>query len=113
MNNKRLGTEFEREVVEMLKANGFWVHFLVANHGGQPFDIIAVRDNHAIAIECKTLEDNKRYFPLSRLEENQRMGFEAWFRAENESAFVAVKHKGEIHLIPYRQLVEEGKVLCE
>lgn len=112
-NNKKLGTEFENEIVQMLHKEGYWVHFLVPHKGGQPFDIIAVKDNIAMAIECKTLEDSRRYFHISRLEDNQIMGFEAWLKAGNKMAYVAVKHRGVIHLIPYQQLKEERKVLCE
>lgn len=114
MNNKRLGTQFEKEVVQILKNNGYWVHFIAPNAvGAQPFDIIAVKDDMPIAIECKTLMDKKNVFTIDRLEENQKMALDLWYRCGNTKALIAVKHKGEIIFIDYQKLKSEGKVLCE
>ena len=114
MNNKKLGTDFEREVVQIFKHNGYWTHFLSPDvRGAQPFDIIAVKDDEAIAVECKTLTDSKRYFTIDRLEENQIMAFEFWRKCGNTKALIAVKHKGQIFFIDYAKLKSEGKVLCE
>ena len=39
MNNKKLGTEFEREAVTLLSQKGYWVHFITPDsRGSQPFD---------------------------------------------------------------------------
>ena len=53
MNNKKHGTDFEKRVVAKLaKAGDVWVHFLSPDErGAQPFDIIAVKDGVACAIE--------------------------------------------------------------
>lgn len=113
-NNKKIGTAFERDVVRIFKNNGYWVHFITPDsRGAQPFDIIAVRDDEAIAVECKTLADSKRYITIDRLEDNQIMAFELWRKCGNTKALVAVKHKGEITFIDYEKLKREGKVLCE
>lgn len=106
MNNKRLGTAFEREFCELMAARGWWVHFIApAANGGQPFDVIAVKAGRAMAIDCKT--SVKRMFSINRLEENQKMAFEKWKACGNEEPLVAVKYKGNIYLIPYSHLKME------
>ena len=103
MNNKKLGTEFEQEVCNLLAQRGYWVHFIVPDaRGAQPFDVIAVKDGHAYAIDCKTCFANS--FNISRLEENQISSFELWLKRGNEMPCVAVKHNDRIYRIPYSDL---------
>lgn len=103
MNNKRLGTEFEREVVTLLSKRGYWVHFITPDSkGSQPFDIIASKDDRPIVADCKT--SSKKWFSISRLEENQIMAFELWFRTGNNYAFVFIKYNEKVYRIPYRML---------
>ena len=103
MNNKRLGTEFEREVVTLLSKRGYWVHFITPDsRGSQPFDIIASKDDRPIVADCKTSE--KKWFSISRLEENQIMAFELWFKKGNRSAFIFIKYKEKIYQIPFRMI---------
>lgn len=111
MNNKKLGTAFEREICEKLAKKGYWVHFITPDsRGAQPFDIIAVKDGFAQAIECKTLSADKRYFPLSRLEENQKLAFKKWLDCGNCEPIIAVKHGDNIVVVKYSELLEKGKV---
>lgn len=112
MNNKELGTKFENEVVEFLSRIGFWVHFISPDkRGAQPFDIIAVRNGHACAIDCKTCKD--KYFRMGRLEVNQIMAFEKWLKCGNSSPLIAVYHNDKIRFIDYVELKEKGKVNIE
>lgn len=109
MNNKLLGTQFEREFCKLLAAKGWWVHFITpAANGGQPFDVIAVKDGSAKAFDCKTSQNH--IFPISRLEDNQIMAFEKWLACGNEEPYVAVKYKDEVYLIEYRRLKKYGKI---
>lgn len=109
MNNKRLGTFFEREVCEILAAEGYWVHFIVPDaRGAQPFDIIAVRDGRAVAIDCKTCATDR--FTISRLEDNQIMAFERWIACGNEMPLVMIKHDGVMYCIPYDRIKAEKSV---
>ena len=103
MNNKKLGTAFEREVCELLASKGYWVHFIVPdNRGAQPFDIIAVKNGVAIAIDCKTSCTEK--FAFSRLEDNQVSSFEKWLACGNEMPLVYVKYQDNICVISYADL---------
>lgn len=108
MNNKRLGTEFEREVCDQLRKDGYWVHFMSPdNRGAQPFDIVAVRYGVAFAIDCKTSKDH--IFRVDRLEDNQVMAFEKWIACGNNEPVLFVKYKDSIKIVPYSELVDDGK----
>ena len=100
MNNKRLGTAFEREFCELLAARGFWVHFMSPSaSGAQPCDIIACKKNTPFLFDCKTCEDDT--FRFSRLEDNQIFAFRKFSQMGNPFIFIAVKHLRQIYLIPY------------
>ena len=108
MNNKRLGTQFERELVKALADRGWWCHFITPNAAGaQPFDVIAVKDGLAFAIDCKT--SVKNIFPFSRLEENQKMAFEKWIAAGNTDPVIAVKYNDGVYFVSYTGLKRDGK----
>jgi Holliday junction resolvase len=112
LNNKRLGTEFEREFCELMAAKGWWVHFITpAANGGQPFDVIAVKSGTALAIDCKT--SVKRLFSINRLEENQKLAFEKWIRCGNNDPMIAVKYKEHVYLLPYERLKNEEVIDLE
>lgn len=112
MNNKKIGTEFERTMVALLAKCGYWVHFISPDaRGAQPFDIIAVKDGYPVAMDCKTCAD--KYFRIGRLEENQIMAFEKWLACGNDTPYIAVEHNKRIHLIPYTQLKKELKIDLE
>ena len=109
MNNKRLGTAFEREFCELLAARGFWVHFMSPSaSGAQPCDIIACRNNMPYLFDCKTCDDD--VFRLSRLEDNQKLAFDKFYKTGNKNCFIAVKHKEKIYLIAYEALAFFGKL---
>lgn len=109
MNNKRLGAAFEREFCKILAERGFWVHFLSPGPtGGQPFDVIAVKNGIAYAFDCKTSAAER--FPVSRLEENQVLAFEKWLACRNTEPMIAVKHDGRISILFYRELKRLGVI---
>ena len=112
MNNKKLGTAFEREVCEILAAEGYWVHFITPDaRGAQPFDIIAVKNGRAIAIDCKTCVADT--FSMKRLEYNQIFAFEKWLRCGNEMPWVMVKHGGNIYQVLYDRIKDGSSVKLE
>ena len=109
MNNKKLGTRWEKEFCNLLASKGYWVHFITPNIAGQqPFDIIAVKDNEPIAIDCKT--SAKPIFLLSRLEENQLTAFDLWLRCGNRNCLIAIKYEDKFYQVPYKWLKENGRV---
>lgn len=109
MNNKKLGTEFEKAMVGLLAKAGYWVHFISPDaRGAQPFDIIAAKDGFAVAIDCKTCKDH--IFRIGRLEENQIMAFEKWLKCGNATPYLAVEYKDKICMVSYETLKKEGSV---
>ena len=112
MNNKKHGTAFERRVVQKLAETGdVWVHFLSPDEKGmQPFDIITVKNGVACAIECKTLDVKSRYFPISRLEDNQILAFEKWLACGNLDPIICVEYGNDMKAFKYSELKEKGKV---
>lgn len=107
MNNKQLGTAFERELVEELRRKGFWVHFISPNSAGaQPFDVIAVKDGRAIAGDCKT--SVRRTFSIDRLEDNQVLAFQRWLDCGNDSPLIFIKYRDKIKVVSYLDLCMRG-----
>lgn len=109
MNNKKLGTEWEREFCDILKRRGYWVHFISPdNRGAQPFDIVAVKYGLGFAYDCKTCDRN--IFSLHRLEDNQIYAFEKWMSAGNTTPMIAVKHDNKCYLLDYAELKEKQSI---
>ena len=110
LNNKRRGMAFEREFCKFLADRGYWVHFISpAPNGAQPFDVIAVKNGIAYAIDCKTSASDR--FSYSRLEQNQVLAFEKWIKCRNTEPMIAVKYADRIYLVFYRVLKLEGAVI--
>ena len=109
MNNKKLGTKFERKLCDILAKYGAWVHFLSPDaRGAQPFDIIAVSQDDAAAIDCKTNKDH--IFRSSRLEDNQIYAFQKWFDCGNTEAYIAVLYDNNIYMLPVKDVLKEKNI---
>lgn len=109
MNNKIIGTQFERRFVEMLAKRGFWVHFIEPNRqGAQPFDIIAIKDDKPYAFDCKTSVRNK--FSYNRLEVNQVSSFTKLRSVGCEHIYISVLYDDDVYLIRFEELMEKGQV---
>lgn len=112
MNNKKIGTAFEKRVCQMLASDGWWVHFIEPKqNGAQPFDIIAVKAGGAIAIDCKTCAS--KYFGFDRLEDNQVMAFEKWLACGNAMPLVYIEHDGRVFVIRYQYIKEKNRINLE
>ena len=108
MNNKRLGTAFERKFCALLAARGFWVHFMSPSaSGAQPCDIIACKNNTPYLFDCKTCEDDT--FRISRLEDNQIFAFTKFKICGNTKCFIAIEHDNKIYLVRYEYLAQKRK----
>lgn len=99
MNNKQLGNEFEAELCQILYSRGFWVHNLAQNQAGQPADILAIRNKQAYLIDCKVCSG--KGFPLSRVEENQKLAMELWKECGNGQGWFALKMGEQVYMIPH------------
>ena len=112
--NKTMGNHFEEELCELLAGQGFWAHNLAQNQVGQPADVLAVRDNIAVLVDCKVCSNNR--FPLSRIEPNQEAAMTMWEAQGNEHCYFAMKlNDGQIYMIHFdelclRQLYGQGSI---
>ena len=109
LSNKKLGNNFENELVKWLADKGCWAHKLAPNRAGaQPFDIIAARSCWAWAIDCKVCSNGE--FDLTRVEENQKAAMEKWKEDTSFSAYFALKlPSGKVHWLIYGAF----KALCK
>lgn len=108
MNNQKIGKEFEQEWIDHIRSLGMWVHFMQpAPDGSQPFDVIAIDDRYGYpvvsAYDCKTLSGKR--FPLDRVEDNQRLAFEALNRKGVHNTYFVIKTKTAIYLIPSQEAI--------
>lgn len=110
MNNKNVGTKFERQACEYLRQNGWWVHFLSPNQwGAQPFDIIAIRGGKTYALDCKTCK--AKTFLLSRMEDNQFLSFSALTRNSSAECGFLISHDDKIYYIDFsciNKIIKDG-----
>lgn len=102
MSNKHDGTTFERKFADILYRRGFWALNIPDGKNGQPFDIVAVRNNRAYAFDCKSCAGQR--FLFSRIEENQRNAFYAWKTAGNDPAMLALYIPAAIYLLRYSDI---------
>lgn len=125
---KVAGRAFETELTENLLTHSFWAMMLTSTFGGQPFDIIAQKNNVGYAIECKELMSGERFNPR-RIEDNQRFamslwkesgGAESWFMFRLKDGSVYAVHSDEVlawttpeevrrHGIPFAEWLELRK----
>ena len=69
-SNESEGALWEKEVIEHYRSDGWMAIFIPKSpDGGQPCDIIALKDEEAILIECKVCTTDSLY--LGRIEDNQ------------------------------------------
>ncbi|MCI8486111.1 MAG: hypothetical protein HFJ20_03265 [Clostridia bacterium] len=104
MNNKTLGNNFEKEYAKILSNKGYWVTFLTPkqNVGSQPCDLIAIKDDKPILIDCKTC--NTHLFPIKRIEENQKQAFKRYSKCGNTRFILAIKYDNKIYEINIKDI---------
>lgn len=102
MNNGKIGNDFELEVLKIFGEMGFFC-FLIPKRasGSQPADIQASRNNETYMIECKTLNNTTGKFPLTRIEENQRLSMRKWIECGNcqKNFCLFIKWNNGIHCV--------------
>ena len=54
--NRTVGNQFEEELCGLLAEHGWWAHNMAQNQTGQPADVIAVKNNIAVLIDCKDVK---------------------------------------------------------
>lgn len=98
MSNITIGSKFERVFCELLAQNGYWVHRIKQNEGGQqPADVIAVKGKFHALIDCKVVSTTKG-FSFDRVEDNQRTAMTMFEERGGEDGWFAI-------LLPSKQIV--------
>lgn len=104
VSNKMNGQQFETELCEKLAECGWWAHNMAQTAAGQPADVIAVRINTAVLIDCKVCSNDS--FNMSRVEPNQESAMSLWTNRGNSYAYFAIKYKsGQIYMMHYNDYV--------
>ncbi len=106
MNNKKIGEDFEKELLEILKVNGFWATKLKEKETGGPFDIVATKNNKFISIEAKNI-NKKTIFTKERIEPNQISAYKRLLEV-NSSSYSFFAFKTEFGTF----LLHSEKVIC-
>ena len=103
--NRTNGLRFESDLCQMLSEAGWWAHDMSQNAAGQPADVIAVRCNHAVLIDCKVCSGDS--FPLSRVEPNQETAMGLFKEYGNNHAYFALKLEstGVIYMMDHEDLI--------
>ena len=109
MNNKKIGSNFEKELAMILSNIGYWVTLLEpkSHIGSQPADLIAIKNNIPYLIDCKTC--SSYLFPLSRIEENQWNASKKYFECGNACYIIAIKYKDDVFMIPINKIDKKQK----
>jgi Holliday junction resolvase len=104
-SNLAAGAQFEREFCQLLYNNGFWVHRIVQNIGGQqPADIIAIKGRFHALIDCKVVS-TIRGFSFERVEDNQRMAMSLFkLRGIEEGWFALKLPSGKVEMLNLWQI---------
>ena len=103
MNNKIIGNKFENNLSLILADLGYWVSMFTPKNysNSQPADMIAVRDDVALLIDAKTLNNKNGLFPLSRIEENQIFAAKKFFECGNNWYNFSILWNDTIYMIPF------------
>ena len=101
--NRTIGGHFEGELCNLLAAHGWWAHNMAQNQVGQPADVIAVKNNIAVLIDCKVCATDR--FNLSRIEGNQEGAMTLWKARGNAYCYFAMKlTNGSIYMVHFDEL---------
>lgn len=80
-----------------------------AHTGSQPCDLVACKNGKVWAIDCKTLNNKNGLFPISRVEENQRLAYKRFKKCGNDNFFLAILWNNNIYFIPMFDVAFEEK----
>lgn len=102
--NRTVGARFEDDLCGLLADNGWWAHNMAQNQVGQPADVIAVKNDTPVLIDCKDCENNR--FPLSRIEGNQEGAMTLWEERGNAYCYFALRlNDGAIYMVAFDDLL--------
>lgn len=99
------GREFEIKMCNYLFKKGYYVIYMEKGvTGSQPCDIVAIKDNIAILLECKNLENKNGIFTLDRVEQNQRLSSKRFKECGNYGFYLAIQWKNAVYMVNFELL---------
>lgn len=110
-NSKQLqvGNATEQKVANLFNRYGYWVHILQkGKDGGQPVDIVAIKNNVNWLIDAKNIEEEIS-FPFSRIESNQitSLDYALNFAGIKKVGFaIYFKRFDKIYYLPYIKFIK-------
>ena len=101
ISNKKRGSNFEKDFAEYISKKGYWVAPFPGKEytNSQPADLSAAKNNEPILFDCKTLANKNGLFPISRIEENQRLAYKRFKACGNKYYYLAILWNNDIYLI--------------
>lgn len=107
-NNKKIGNTKEKVVANELSRLGYWCHIFAQTKQGQPFDLIAIKNNIVIMGDVKSCLKGR--FDFSRIEPNQYTAMELALQKGNTNIyFFLVDEENNIKVIKYQTIKEFSK----
>lgn len=109
-NQKKIGNKYEKELCNLLQANGYWCHLFEYNSNGQPCDVVALKEDKSFLIDVKHCEGDIFYF--SRIEPNQKTCFEyasKICKIKNVGFAIYFDNKEKFYWLPYH-LTKNSKI---
>lgn len=98
----KLGKDFEEQLCWWFSKNGYYVLYNEKGiTGSQPCDIVAIKNNIATLIECKTLENKTGIFNFNRLEANQFLAYKKFKKSQNTNMIIAIKWNNSVWFIGF------------
>lgn len=102
------GNQLENHLVRTLSDNGWWALRIPRNSSGaQPFDVIAIKGNNILAVDCKACSEPR--LPLKRIEDNQWTAFDMMMMRTQAIVGVVAENKGQLYLVEYPELINCGR----
>ena len=101
------GLEFQRKFCKRLWNDGYWALEIARDsRGAQPFDVLAMKDNHVLAVDCKVCSSKGARFPLTRIEDNQWSAFMTVSERTDAIVGIVVWYDESVYFVHYETLFD-------
>jgi len=107
-----VGNRTETKVAEVFKKNGYWAYICPKHNGGQPVDIIALKNNTNWLVDAKHVRAEESSFPFSRIEPNQFMSLDYvtnFANIQNTGFGVYFERDMKVYYLDYKKCLEMAK----
>lgn len=108
----RVGNDTENEIGVLLRKEHFWVYITPKKVGGQPVDIVAIKNDKVWLLDAKHVREEECSFPFDRIEPNQAMSMKyakEWANIKNIGFAVKFDRDSNIYYLEYEKWLEMAK----